>query len=57
MKEILKCISCGSFALKALCACGANAMSVIPMKYSPLDKYAGYRRKAKEEERLRGGML
>jgi rRNA maturation protein Nop10 len=29
------------------CSCGRRALTVVPAKYSPEDKYAKYRRKAK----------
>lgn len=47
MKHILKCIKCGDYTLKENCACGGKAVTIVPAKYSPQDKYAEYRRKAK----------
>jgi rRNA maturation protein Nop10 len=49
MVHILKCDSCGSYGLDGICTCGAKRQKVAPAKFSPEDKYAEYRRKAKEE--------
>ena len=48
--EILRCKSCGKYTLEPKCACGSEALRIIPAKYSPEDKYGEYRRKAKEQE-------
>ncbi len=34
--------------MKEICDCGERSVSHKPPKYSPEDKYASYRRKAKE---------
>jgi rRNA maturation protein Nop10 len=34
--------------MEQICSCGAKAITTRPPKYSPEDKYAEYRRKAKE---------
>ncbi len=47
MKSILKCTKCGKYTLKDTCSCGSNALTPKPAKFSPDDKYASYRRKAK----------
>jgi rRNA maturation protein Nop10 len=47
--HILKCESCGSYGLGEVCSCGFKRQKVAPAKFSPEDKYASYRRKAKEE--------
>ena len=57
MKHILKCKSCGKYSLSEECSCKGKAVRPIPPKYSPDDKYADYRRKAKEEEYIHQGML
>jgi len=49
MLHILKCGNCNKYTLKEKCSCGGKALGVIPAKYSPEDRFAGYRRKAKEE--------
>lgn len=49
MVHILKCESCGSYGLDENCSCGSKRQKVAPAKFSPEDKYAEYRRKAKEE--------
>ena len=57
MRHILKCAKCGKFTMNELCSCGAAAATVRPPKYSPQDKYADYRRKAKEAESRGKGLL
>ncbi len=47
--HILKCPSCMLYGLKETCACGSVRVRVKPAKYSPEDKYADYRRKAKQD--------
>jgi H/ACA ribonucleoprotein complex subunit 3 len=51
MAHILKCSVCGSYGLEEICSCGAKREKVAPAKFSPEDKYAEYRRKAKEEQK------
>ncbi len=46
--RILRCPSCGSYALSERCPCGATRVPPRPPKYSPDDKYADYRRRYKE---------
>ena len=46
--HILKCTKCKSYGLGESCVCGSARIRVRPAKYSPEDKYAAYRRKAKE---------
>jgi len=46
MKHILKCIKCGSYTMQEE-HCGEKTINPKPPKYSPEDKYGGYRRKAK----------
>lgn len=50
MVHILKCQSCKSYGLTEVCTCGSKRVRIEPAKYSPEDKYADYRRKAKEIE-------
>jgi H/ACA ribonucleoprotein complex subunit 3 len=51
MKHMLKCRSCGHYTMQETCPhCGGEAISSLPPKYSPHDKYAKYRRQAKEEQ-------
>lgn len=52
MSHILKCTKCGTYTLKEQCGCGAKPERVKPPKYSPEDKYAKYRREAKEEQNV-----
>ncbi len=46
--NILKCIECNSYGLSKGCSCGGERRLCKPPKYSPEDKYAKYRRQAKE---------
>lgn len=48
MNRILKCKGCGKYTLSKQCACGSEAVSPAPLRYSPEDKFGSYRRKAKE---------
>ncbi len=49
MRHLLRCTSCKKYTLDESCLCGGKAISPAPPKYSPDDKYADYRRKAKED--------
>jgi H/ACA ribonucleoprotein complex subunit 3 len=57
MKHILKCQKCGKYVMKESCECGGKALSPIPPKYSPEDKYGEYRRKVKSEDLTKKGLL
>jgi H/ACA ribonucleoprotein complex subunit 3 len=58
MKHILKCLGCASYTMSTSCPkCGAKASTVKPAKFSPEDKFAGYRRSFKEEELKKKGWL
>jgi H/ACA ribonucleoprotein complex subunit 3 len=57
MKHILKCQSCGQYALSENCSCGGKAIENKPPKYSPEDKYGEYRRQTKEEEWKKVGLV
>jgi H/ACA ribonucleoprotein complex subunit 3 len=48
--NILKCVKCGSYGISSNCSCGGERRLCKPPKYSPEDKYAKYRRQAKEEQ-------
>jgi H/ACA ribonucleoprotein complex subunit 3 len=50
MDHLLKCLVCGSYGLGIECPCGKKRVSPLPAKFSPEDKYAAYRRKAKAIE-------
>jgi len=43
--------------MKEVCDCGTKTETTKPAKYSPDDKYAGYKRKAKEDDRKKEGLL
>jgi len=58
MKHILKCGVCGRYTMKEKCPkCNAPAVNPKPAKYSPDDAYGSYRRKAKEDELRKRGLL
>jgi len=39
------------------CSCGSKTSNVKPLKYSPADRFAEYRRKAKIDEYVKRGIL
>ena len=53
MVAILRCTTCHSYGLSHQCDCGGKRMLYKPAKYSPEDKYAKYRRMAKEQNEMR----
>ncbi|MBD3202939.1 RNA-protein complex protein Nop10 [Candidatus Woesearchaeota archaeon] len=57
MKNIKKCPACSKYTLSEKCSCKKKAVSPKPPKFSPEDKYAKYRRKAKREEWEKKGYL
>ena len=58
MKHILKCTKCGTYTLKEKCPeCGSKCVEPKPPKFSPDDKYADLKRKAKKEELESQGLL
>jgi H/ACA ribonucleoprotein complex subunit 3 len=57
MKHILKCPNCNKYCISEKCSCGAKAIENKPPKYSPEDKYGEYRRKVKEEEWKKEGLI
>ncbi|MFH1590626.1 MAG: RNA-protein complex protein Nop10 [archaeon] len=57
-KKILSCPKCGTYTLHEECAtCGGKTQESKPPKYSPEDKYGGYRRTAKRETLEQEGLL
>ena len=56
MKHISLCLECREYTMKEE-HCGKKTSSVKPPKYSPEDKYAKYRRKAKEEGLKEKGLI
>ena len=58
MKHILKCSSCGKYTMGEKCLkCGKKTINPKPAKYNPEDRMGKYRRKAKEEELGRRGLI
>lgn len=57
MKHILKCAKCGAYSIKKVCSCGGACIIVKPAKFSIEDRYAAYRRKAKEYELREKGLI
>ncbi len=55
---ILKCKECGQYTMEKNCPkCNGEAVSVIPAKFSPEDKYGKYRRAQKQKELEEKGLL
>jgi len=58
MRHILKCPKCGQYTLKNKCLkCGVKTINPKPPKFSPQDKYAEYRRKAKADMLKKKGLI
>lgn len=57
MHDIKYCPACRKHTLKDVCDCTLPTAPVFPARYSPQDRYASYRRKAKEAERKAAGVL
>jgi len=57
MKHIFKCNKCKKYTMKEVCDCGNETLPAKPLKYSPLDKFSSYRRKAKIKEYFEKGFL
>ena len=58
MRHIKKCESCKEYTLKDICPkCQKNTIFSVPPKFSPLDKYAKYRRMATLEERKKEELI
>lgn len=52
------CQECRSYTMKEACSkCGSRTVIPKPMRYSPDDHYASYRRKAKEPMLKQKGWL
>lgn len=57
MEHLFKC-PCGQYSLESTCPkCHAPTLNPRPPKWSPEDKYASYRRQAKEADRKEKGLL
>ena len=58
MDHIMHCPNCRTYTLKEQCGtCSSKTVMPKPVKYSPEDHYAAYRRKAKEEQLRAKGWL
>jgi H/ACA ribonucleoprotein complex subunit 3 len=58
MKHIFKCKSCHVYTINEKCpSCGEEAIKPVPPKYSPVDKYGGYRRRVKFSSLKKDGLL
>ncbi|PIN69848.1 ribosome biogenesis protein [Candidatus Woesearchaeota archaeon CG_4_10_14_0_2_um_filter_57_5] len=53
MKKIMRCTGCGKYTLNDCCA----VVSAHPAKWSPEDRWAEWRRKAKEASWRAEGLL
>lgn len=57
MRHILKCPDCQKYTMKEKCSCGAKTLVSRPLKYTPDDRLAFYRRKAKHDEYIKRGLI
>lgn len=58
MKRIYKCGSCKDYTMKQKCPkCGSSTVLAKPLKYSPEDKLAAYRRAYKSEKLENEGLI
>jgi len=58
MKHILVCKECNLYTMKEMCPkCGSKTTNPKPAKYDPEDRMGKYRRKAKEEELKKKGLI
>ena len=58
MRHMTKCGKCNIYTMKEKCPkCNIDASNPKPLKYSPDDKYASYRRKAKLEQWRKSGLI
>lgn len=57
MRHIFQCGKCGVYTMKEDCGCGGKALNPKPPKYSPDDRFADYRRKAKRGMLVEAGLL
>jgi rRNA maturation protein Nop10 len=48
MKKLRRCAKCGEYTLQEA-HCGLPTRSAHPAKWSPADRFAGHRRRAREE--------
>tara|TARA_Y100000310_G_scaffold73179_1_gene69343 strand:- start:171 stop:341 length:171 start_codon:yes stop_codon:yes gene_type:complete len=56
MRHIQKCVKCDAYTMQDT-HCDVKVKGVKPAKYSPEDKYAGYRREVLAGERKEKGIL
>jgi rRNA maturation protein Nop10 len=57
MHHILRCTSCGQYALSEKCTCGGTALPPHPARYVPRASYAPQRRTARRQELIKKGLL
>ena len=55
MKHIFKCPKCGKYTMQEKCC--VKTANPKPVKYSVDDKYGKYRRKARENDLKKRGLL
>lgn len=57
-RHISVCALCHRYTMADKCPeCGAPAVTTQPPKYSPEDKYADYRRRAKRDDIEKAGLI
>lgn len=57
MKHIFKCGNCGKYTMKEVCGCGQKTLIARHVRYTPNDKFASYKRKAKIDEYTSRGLI
>ncbi|MCK4588817.1 MAG: ribosome biogenesis protein [Nanoarchaeota archaeon] len=57
MKRILKCQKCHQYTMQETHSCGGTAITPKPAKFNLEDKYGRLRRKAKEDEWKKAGLI
>ena len=57
MRHLYKCHGCGKYTMKETCTCGSGTIVAKHVKYTPADRLAPYRRKAKADEYRERGFI
>ena len=57
MRHIFKCGNCNKYTMKEVCGCGQKTLIARRAKFTPNDKFASYKRKAKIDEYRSRGLI
>jgi rRNA maturation protein Nop10 len=57
MNRIRYCESCRKYTLEETCSCGGKSVVRKPPHYSPVDRMAVYRQKARKDDLKSRGLL